>query len=42
MIDELTSGTAIALEIKGQNAHAAFREFCGPHDPVKKIVENII
>ena len=34
MIDELTSGTAIALEIKAADAHSSFREFCGPHDPV--------
>ena len=34
MVDELTSGTAIAMEIKSDNAHARFREFVGPHDPV--------
>ena len=35
MVDELLSGMSFAIEIKGQNAHAAFREFCGPHDPVR-------
>ena len=34
MVDELTSGISIAIEIKGQDAYASFREFCGPHDPV--------
>lgn len=33
MVEELISGTSIAIEIKGPNAHAAFRDFCGPHDP---------
>lgn len=33
MVDELTSGLSIAIEIKGQDAYKAFREFCGPHDP---------
>jgi len=33
MVDELTSGISIAIEIKGQDAYASFREFCGPHDP---------
>ena len=37
MVDELTSATSFALEIKGHNAHSAFREFCGPHDPVIKL-----
>lgn len=36
MVEELISGTSIAVEIKGPNAHAAFRDFCGPHDPVLK------
>lgn len=34
MVDELTNGTAIAMEIKGENVHSQFREFVGPHDPV--------
>lgn len=34
MVDELTSGVSIAIEIKGtEDAYKAFREFCGPHDP---------
>lgn len=33
MVDELTNGTAIAMEIKGENVHSQFREFVGPHDP---------
>jgi nucleoside-diphosphate kinase len=33
LVDELVSGTCIALEIKAENTHAKFREFCGPHDP---------
>ena len=35
MVDELTSGTSIAIEIRvPRDSHASFREFCGPHDPV--------
>ena len=33
MVEELTSGPCIAMEITGENAHAKFREFCGPVDP---------
>ncbi|XP_013384234.1 nucleoside diphosphate kinase 7-like [Lingula anatina] len=33
MVDELTSGPCIALEIRAQNAHHQFREMCGPADP---------
>ena len=33
MVEELTSGCCIAMEITGENAHARFREFCGPVDP---------
>ena len=33
MVDELTSGPCVAMEITGENAHAKFREFCGPVDP---------
>lgn len=40
MVEELTTGNCIAMEIsKSQNAHAAFREFCGPYDPVKYLFE---
>lgn len=35
MVDELTSGISIAIEIKSSssNSQSEFREFCGPHDP---------
>ena len=33
MVEELTSGPCIAMEITGDNAHAVFREFVGPADP---------
>lgn len=34
MVDELTSGLSIAIEIKGNHdSYKSFREFCGPHDP---------
>jgi hypothetical protein len=33
MIDELINGTCIAIEIK--DPQSRFREFCGPHDPVR-------
>lgn len=33
MVDELTSGLSIAIEINGPNSYSSFREFCGPHDP---------
>lgn len=35
MVDELTSGISIAMEIKkpGEDSYGKFREFCGPHDP---------
>jgi len=33
MVEELTSGVCVALEIRAQNAQQVFREFCGPHDP---------
>jgi hypothetical protein len=34
MVEELISGTCISIEIRGKDAHRAFREFTGPHDPV--------
>ncbi len=34
MVDDLISGTSIAIEIRAQDAHRTFREFTGPHDPV--------
>lgn len=33
MVEELTSGPCIAMEISGKNAHATFRELVGPADP---------
>ncbi|XP_064399962.1 nucleoside diphosphate kinase homolog 7-like [Halichondria panicea] len=33
MVEELTSGPCIALEITGDGAHSLFRELVGPHDP---------
>ncbi|KAL3848131.1 hypothetical protein ACJMK2_019008 [Sinanodonta woodiana] len=33
MVNELTSGPSIALEIRAQNAPVAFREMVGPTDP---------
>ena len=40
MVDELTSGTSIAIEIRlPQNTHRSFREFCGPHDPVSLLLD---
>lgn len=34
MVDELCSGPCMALEIHAADAPKAFREFCGPADPV--------
>ena len=33
IIENLSGGPVIALEIRQQNAVASFRELCGPHDP---------
>ena len=33
MVDELSSGPCVALEVSGDNAHGAFRELVGPNDP---------
>eukprot|EP00040_Diaphanoeca_grandis_P018838 m.99134 g.99134 ORF g.99134 m.99134 type:complete len:362 (-) comp27131_c0_seq1:55-1140(-) len=33
MVDELTSGPCVALEITGTGARENFRSFCGPSDP---------
>lgn len=35
MVEELINGTCIALEVKSQGSRGTFRDFCGPHDPVK-------
>ncbi len=34
MVEELTTGLSIALEVRSPNAPKSFREFCGPYDPV--------
>lgn len=33
LIENLSNGPVIALEVRQANAVAAFRELCGPHDP---------
>lgn len=33
LIENLSNGPVIALEVRQSNAVAAFRELCGPHDP---------
>lgn len=33
LIEHLSNGPLVALEIRQENAVAQFREFCGPHDP---------
>ena len=33
MVDEITSGPCVAMEVSGENAQAAFRELVGPTDP---------
>ena len=33
IIENLTGGPCLALEVRQQNAVASFRELCGPHDP---------
>ena len=33
MIDQLSSGPCIALEVRQENAVEQFRNFCGPYDP---------
>ena len=37
MVDQLTTGACIALEIRAQNAAQTFREFVGPADPVSSL-----
>lgn len=39
MVDEMVTGPCIAMELRAQNAPTAFREMCGPHDPVSKAAE---
>lgn len=33
LVDHLTTGPVIALEVRQENAVQAFRQLCGPHDP---------
>jgi len=33
LIEHMSNGPVIALEIRQQNAVHTFRELCGPHDP---------
>ena len=33
IIENMTSGPVIALEVRQSNAVSSFRELCGPHDP---------
>lgn len=33
MVNQLTSGMTVALEVTGNGGQASFREFCGPADP---------
>lgn len=33
LIENMSNGPIIALEVRQQNAVASFRELCGPHDP---------
>jgi len=33
LIEQMTSGPMIALEVRQENVVLALRDFCGPHDP---------
>ena len=33
MVEHLSNGPVIALEVRQENAVSSFRELCGPHDP---------
>lgn len=33
MVEEMTNGPCIALEVRQNNPVPALRELCGPHDP---------
>jgi len=33
LVEHMTSGPVIALEVRQDNVVQAFRELCGPHDP---------
>jgi len=44
MVNELSTGASLALEITGKDADtpARFRELCGPADPVNSTVVKIV
>ena len=44
LIEHMSNGPIIALEIRQQNVVTAFRDFCGPHDPeiAKHLRQNTI
>ena len=33
LVEELTSGPCVALEVRQDNVVSSLRELCGPHDP---------
>lgn len=33
MVEHMTSGPVMALEVRQENVVQGFRELCGPHDP---------
>jgi nucleoside-diphosphate kinase len=33
VVEELSSGPCIVVEVKGENVHSQLRKLCGPHDP---------
>lgn len=39
MIEHMTTGPCIALEVRQENVIPAFRKLCGPHDP--EIAKNL-
>ena len=42
MVDELSLGPCIAMEIRAQNAPATFREMAGPADPVSECMSSVL
>ena len=42
MVNELTAGPSLALEIRAQNAPIAFREMTGPADPVSGVKHDFL
>ena len=33
IVEEITNGPCVALEVRQENVVGSFREVCGPHDP---------